>query len=57
MEKSTVKDIFDKFVDDKFADAEEQLKNAFRQDRDVHLRQELGLADEEKEEPEEEEDE
>jgi hypothetical protein len=43
MDKETITRVFDKFVDDKFTDAEEELKDAFIHDRDEHLSKELGL--------------
>lgn len=51
MDKETITKVFDKFVDDKFTDAEEELKDAFIKDRDAHLAERLGL---EQEEPEDE---
>lgn len=48
MDKETIGRIFDKFVDDKFTDAEEDLKDAFIKDRDAHLSEKLGLAELEK---------
>lgn len=50
MDKDTIKSVLDKFIDDKFTDAEEELKDAFTKDRDKHLATELGLDYDEDEE-------
>jgi len=43
MDKEVIRDILDTFIDDKFTESEEKLKEAFRNERDQKIYDKLGL--------------
>ena len=43
MDKEVIRDILDRFIDDKFTESEEKLKEAFRNERDQKIYDKLGL--------------